>query len=155
MWKNIKPYLISVLIALAVGTLAALLSKDSMSMYQEIVKPALAPPGWVFPVVWAILYTLMGISAANVYVKSSGRILGTGLGFYFLSLIFNFSWTLIFFNLRAFLFAFVWLIILWILILLTIINYKKTSRWAAYLQISYLLWVTFAGYLNFMIYLLN
>ena len=155
MWKKIKPYVISVLIAFAVGGLAALLTKDSMSMYEEIVKPALAPPGWIFPVAWGILYTLMGISSAGVYVKTQGKIIGTGLDYYIISLVFNFLWTIIFFNMKAFLFSFIWLIILWILILLTIINYKKYCKVAAYLQIPYLLWVTFAGYLNFMIYLLN
>ena len=155
MWKKLKPYVISVLIAFAVGGLAALLTKDSMSMYEEIVKPALAPPGWIFPVAWGILYTLMGISSARMYVKTQGKIIGTGLDYYIISLVFNFLWTIIFFNMKAFLFSFIWLIILWILILLTIINYKKYCKAAAYLQIPYLLWVTFAGYLNFMIYLLN
>ena len=128
---------------------------DIKEMYDEIIKPALSPPGWIFPVVWGILFTLMGISSANVYVKSNGQILGTGLGIYAVSLLFNFFWSILFFNLRAFLLSFVWLVVLWVLILLTILNYKKISKWAAYLQLPYLLWVTFAGYLNFMIYLLN
>ena len=155
MWKKIKPYAISVLIAFAVGGLAALLTKNSMSMYEDISKPQLAPPGWIFPVAWGILYTLMGISAAMVYVNSRGRILGTGLGFYTASLVFNFFWTIIFFNLKMFLLSFAWLIVLWILILCTILSYAKTSRLAAALQVPYLLWVTFAGYLNYMIYILN
>jgi len=155
MWKKLKPYVISVLIAFAVGGLAALITKDSMDMYEEIVKPALAPPGWIFPVVWSVLYALMGISAARIYVKTDGRIIGTGLVFYILSLMFNFFWTILFFNAKEFLFSFVWLIVLWILILLTILSYKKTDKIAAYLQIPYLIWVTFAGYLNYMIYLLN
>jgi len=66
-----------------------------------------------------------------------------------------FFWTILFFNAKEFLFSFVWLIVLWILILLTILSYKKTDKIAAYLQIPYLIWVTFAGYLNYMIYLLN
>jgi len=155
MWKKIKPYVISVAIALAVGGLSALLTKDSMNMYSEIVKPKLAPPGWIFPVVWSILFFLMGISSARVYVKNDYSLLGVGLGFYVTSLIFNFLWSIIFFNMQAFLFSFVWLIGLWILILLTILNYHKTCKVAAYLQIPYLLWVTFAGYLNYMIYILN
>ena len=155
MWKKLKPYVISVLIAFAVGGLAAFLTKDSMSMYEEIVKPKLAPPGWIFPVVWGILYTLMGISAARVYTKSNGRIVGTGLEYYAVSLVFNFFWTILFFNIKAFLLSFIWLIVLWILILLTIINYKKYCKLAAYLQVPYLLWVAFAGYLNYMIYTLN
>ena len=155
MWKKIKPYAISILIAFAVGGIAALLTKNSMSMYNEIQKPALAPPGWIFPVAWSILYTLMGISSAMVYVKSQGNILGNGIGYYVLSLVFNFFWTIIFFNLRMFLLSFIWLIILWLLILGTISGYSKISKKAAFLQIPYLLWVSFAGYLNFMIYILN
>ena len=119
MWKKIKPYAISILIAFAVGGLAALLTKNSMSMYEEIQKPALAPPGWIFPVAWTILYTLMGISSAMVYVKSQNKVLGTGIGCYVISLVFNFLWTIIFFNLRMFLLSFVWLIVLWFLILCT------------------------------------
>ena len=155
MWKKIKPYVISVLIAFAVGGLAALLTKDSMSMYEEISKPALTPPGWIFPVAWGILYTLMGISAAIVYINSRRKILGTGLGCYIVSLGFNFLWTIIFFNLKMFLLSFVWLVVLWLLIICTISGYAKVSKKAAFLQIPYLLWVTFAGYLNFMIYTLN
>ena len=155
MWKKIKPYAISILIAFAVGGLAALLTKNSMSMYEEIQKPALAPPGWIFPVAWTILYTLMGISSAMVYVKSQNKVLGTGIGCYVISLVFNFLWTIIFFNLKMFLLSFVWLIVLWFLILCTISGYAGVSGKAAFLQIPYLLWVTFAGYLNFMIYILN
>ena len=155
MWKKLKPYVISVALAFAVGGLSALLTKDSMDMYNDIVKPALSPPGWLFPVVWTVLFCLMGISAARVYVKNDGMIIGTGLGFYALSLVFNFFWTLLFFNLRSFLLSFGWLIMLWVLIFFTIQNYKRCCKGAAYLQIPYLLWVTFAGYLNFMIYILN
>ena len=155
MWNKIKPYAVSLAISFATGGLSALLTKDSMDMYNNIVRPTLAPPGWLFPVVWSILFLLMGISAARVYVKSNGRILGNGLGFYAVSLVFNFFWTIIFFNAMEFLFSFVWLIILWVLILFTIKNYMRICKVAAYLQVPYLLWVTFAGYLNLMIYILN
>ena len=74
---------------------------------------------------------------------------------YGISLYFNFFWSIIFFNMQAYLFAFVWLVALWVLILLTIIKYYRIKPIAAYLQIPYLLWVTFAGYLNFAIYILN
>ncbi len=157
MWNKIKPYVISIAIALSVGALSALFTKNSMNIYADIVTPPLAPPGWVFPVVWTILYVLMGISSAMVYTKytKQPRIKKTGLGVYALSLAVNFFWSIIFFNQRAFLFSLLWLILLWVLILVTILRYRKISKIAAYLQIPYLIWVTFALYLNYMIYILN
>jgi len=157
MWKKLKPYIISVLIALGVGGLSALITSSSMDIYDEIVKPELAPPGFLFPIVWGVLFVLMGISAAIVYNKTKTRksIANTGLGVYALQLAVNFFWSILFFNLRAFLFSFVWLILLWILIIIMIIRFLKISPLAAYLQIPYLIWVTFAGYLNYMIYVLN
>lgn len=157
MWKNLKPYIISVLIALGVGGLSALITSSSMDIYDEIVKPELAPPGFLFPIVWGVLFVLMGISAAIVYNKTKTRksIVQTGLGVYALQLAVNFFWSILFFNLKAFLFSFVWLILLWVLIIIMILRFRKISPLAAYLQIPYLLWVTFAGYLNYMIYILN
>ena len=157
MWKKIKPYVISVLIALAVGGLSALVTRGSMDIYSQIVRPKLAPPGIVFPIVWTVLYTLMGISSALVYVKAkeSPTIQKTGLGVYALQLAVNFFWSILFFNFQAFLVSFLWLILLWILIVIMILRFYKISPLAAYLQIPYLLWVTFALYLNWMIYMLN
>ena len=157
MWKKIKPYVISVLIALAVGGISALITRGSMDIYTEIVKPKLAPPGFIFPIVWGILYTLMGISSALVYIKSKELATAqkTGLGVYALQLSVNFFWPILFFNFQAFLISFLWLVLLWILILIMILRFSKISPLAAYLQIPYLVWVTFAGYLNLMIYFLN
>lgn len=157
MWKKIKPYVISIAIALAVGGLAAWLTRDSMEIYSMINQPALAPPGWLFPVVWSVLYVLMGISAALVYTnkEASPAEKRRALKIYGLQLIVNFFWTLIFFNLRNWLFAFIWLVLLWILIIVMIVRFVRIKPVAGWLQIPYLLWVTFAAYLNFMIYLLN
>ena len=157
MWKKIKPYVISCAFALGVGALSALLTMGNMDLYSNINQPPLAPPAIVFPIVWTILYILMGISAAIIFTnRSKNRIdADNGLLVYGLSLILNFFWSIIFFNLRAFLFSFIWLIVLWGTILATILLYRKVNKLAAYLQIPYLLWVTFAGYLNFSIYLLN
>lgn len=152
MWKKIKPYVVWIAISLSVGILSALFTKDSMDIYGTLNQPPLSPPSWLFPVVWTILFTLMGISAAMVYVKDRTN---KGLLINLVQLAVNFLWSIIFFNFRAFLFSFIWLILLWILILTMIIEYKKTDKVAAYLQIPYLLWVTFAGYLNLMIYILN
>ena len=152
--NKIKVFVIAILIPLAVGALSAFLTKDNMDIYNRINMPPLAPPSWLFPVVWTILFILMGISSALIYL-SDNKNKYDALKIYAVSLALNFCWSLIFFNLEAFLFAFVWLIILWIFILLTILEYAKINKTAAYLQIPYLLWVTFAGYLTFAIYLLN
>lgn len=157
MWKKIKPYLFSILIALGVGGLSALLTKGNMQIYQQIKKPPLSPPMMAFPIVWGILFVLMGISSAIIYVKreqNRPEVL-SALRIYGLQLIVNFFWSLIFFNMQAYLFAFIWLLLLWALIWVMIFQFKKISPTAAYLQIPYLLWVTFAGYLTLMVFLLN
>ena len=154
--KNWKIYAISIAIALAVGTLSGLLSMSGMEEYNlTAVKPALTPPSWLFPVAWTILYTLMGISAAMVWLSPKSRERSRGLNLYVLQLIVNFFWSLIFFNANAYGLAAVWLVILWLLVLLMILEFAKTDRIAAVLQIPYLLWLTFAGYLNIAVWLLN
>lgn len=148
--KKYKPYIIEILIALAVGGLSAFFTKDSMAHFETLIKPPLAPPGYLFPIVWTVLFILMGISAGIIYTKS-----GSVPFIYRLSLIVNFLWSIIFFNMEAYLFAFIWLLLLLVLIILTIAEYSKIDKTAAYLQIPYLIWVCFAGYLNFFIWLLN
>ncbi len=157
MKEKIKSYIISIVIALAVGGLSALITSGSMDIYSRIKTPPLAPPSILFPIVWTVLFILMGISAALVYSESSASMpqKKSALYTYSLSLIFNFFWSIIFFNKQWFLFAFIWLLILLFLIVRTIMKYYKISPIAAYLQIPYLLWVSFAGYLNFAIWLLN
>ena len=157
MWKKIRPYVISVVIALAVGGISALLTMNNMDLYSKIEQPALAPPPWLFPVVWTILYVLMGIGAALVYNRKDFKPEETrnALIIYGVNLALNFFWSIIFFNLEAYLFAFIWLVALWIVIIAMIISFRKVSPVAAYLQIPYLIWVTFAGYLNLAIYILN
>lgn len=149
-WKNLITCLA---IPLAVGSLASLLTQHSMETFESLNKPALAPPGWLFPVVWTILYILMGI--ASYLVLTSGKPYDTALTVYGIQLAFNFFWSIIFFNLELYLFAFIWLVLLWLLILKTTILFYQISKPAGYLMLPYLLWVTFAGYLNLSIYLLN
>ena len=157
MWNKIKPYLISVAIAAGVGALSALLTIGSMDIYSELEMPPLAPPSILFPIVWTLLYILMGVSAALVYQKKSEmpRAVESALTVYGISLVFNFAWSIIFFRFRALFFAFIWLIALLALIIKTILSYKRISPLAAYLQIPYTVWVAFAGYLNLGIWLLN
>ena len=156
MLKKLKPYIISVIIALAVGGLSALLTKNNMNIFEKINMPPLSPPSVVFPIVWAVLYILMGISSAIIYKNGTDREeVQSALKVYALQLAVNFFWSLIFFNMQAYLFAFIWLILLWVLVIAMIVKFKKISPVAAWLQIPYLLWITFAGYLSLMIYLLN
>lgn len=158
MWKKVKPYLISILIALAVGGLSAWITSADMEFYQNrITHPPLAPPPILFPIVWSVLYILMGIGSAIVWNNRSTapRLAADALTVYGISLAVNFAWSILFFKLHVFLFAFIWLILLWLLILAVILLFRKVRPVAGYLQIPYLLWVTFAGYLNCAIWLLN
>ncbi len=156
MLKSVKTYIIGILIPIGVGLLSAYLTRDSMDIYQSIVKPELAPPAIAFPVVWTILYILMGVGSVIIYNSNvNEKDKSQALLLYGLQLAVNFLWSIIFFNQRAFLLSLVWLVLLWVLILGMIVNFGKINKTAALLQIPYLLWVTFAGYLNLMIYLLN
>lgn len=153
MRKNRKLLVLCLAVPLAVGGLSALLTRNGMRTFDTIAKPRLAPPGWLFPVVWTVLYILMGI--ASYLVVKSEKPNRSALAVYALQLVFNFFWSIIFFNMEQYLFAFIWLIALWLLILITIYQFYRISEPAGYLMIPYLLWVTFAGYLNLSIYLLN
>lgn len=157
MLKKLKPYIISVVIALAVGGLSAVVTSDSMDVYSKINQPALSPPSILFPIVWTILFTLMGISAALIYSfrDTKPTDVTRALTVYGINLAVNFLWSIFFFNMQAYLFSFIWLLLLWVVIAAMIVLFKRVSPLAAYLQIPYLLWVTFAGYLNLSIYLLN
>lgn len=156
-WAKLKTYVISILIALGVGGLSAFLIRKNVYIYSLLRKPPLAPPSIVFPIVWTPLYILMGIGSARIYLQRGAYLddVFDALLNYVLQLIFNFLWPIIFFNMHTFLFSFIWLVVLWTSILKMIFKFSKLDTTAAYLQIPYLLWVTYAGYLNFMIYLLN
>ncbi len=152
-WKKL---ILSIAIPLAVGGLSGLISSDGIAMFSYINKPKISPPGWLFPIVWTILYIIMGL-ASYIVAMSNANELSTknALKVYVLQLVFNFFWSILFFNFNLFFFSFLWLIILWLLIFITTILFYSISMPAAYLMVPYLLWVTFAGYLNFSIALLN
>ena len=155
--KKIPTFIIAIAIPLAVGAISALLTRGNMDIYSEVATPPLAPPPIVFPIVWTALYILMGISSGMIYERReiSLDVARHGIFYYALSLIFNFFWSIIFFNMRAFLFAFIWLIILLWLVIKTFCEYKKLSLPAALLQLPYIVWLVIAGYLNIGIVLLN
>ena len=151
---NFKRLILFLAITFAVGGLAGLITSNSMETYDTVIKPQLAPPPIVFPIVWAILYALMAIGAYLVSV-SKCEDKATALTSFFVQLGINFIWPILFFNIQAFLVAFVWLVFLWLAIIDMIRKFSVCSKTAAYLQLPYLIWVTFAGYLNLMIYILN
>lgn len=157
MKSKAKTYVWSVILTLAVGGLAAFLTRNSMDVYGSIEKPPLAPPAILFPIAWTILYILMGLSVANIIVKGrkDGIYTLPEIKIYVIQLAVNFFWSIIFFNLRAYFFAFVWIVLLWVLIIVMIMKFHKISPVAAYINIPYFIWVTFAAYLTFMIYRLN
>ena len=148
--------IISILIVEGVGALSGWLTRDGAKAYSAtIVQPPLSPPAVVFPVVWGILFALMGISAARVWRSPPSEARTRGLAIFGVQLAFNFSWSLLFFNLQAFGFALLWLLVLWALILWMLLTFRQVDRWAARLQLPYLLWVTFAAYLNLGVWVLN
>ena len=151
--NNRSALVISILIPLAIGSLSTLVS-GNRSMYFSINKPALSPPAFIFPIVWTILYILMGISSYIIYESESPR-KSNALRTYAVQLLFNFFWSIIFFGLSQYFFAFLWLLALIILIAVMIYQFYKISPAAAYLQIPYFIWCLFAAYLNFMIYIMN
>lgn len=151
-----KTYAFWIILAQAVGGLSGWLTRGGMELYKtEIRKPPLSPPGIVFPIVWIILFALMGIGAARVFLAPPSPARTRGLRLFLIQLACNFLWSIIFFNFQRFGFAFIWLAVLWLLILSMILAYRSVDIPAALLQIPYLLWVAFAGYLNLGVWMLN
>ena len=152
---NWKKLILCLALPLAVGGLAALLS-GGMDLYKELERPPLSPPGWVFPVVWSALYLLMGYASYRVLESGAepAKIRKAWI-FYGLQLAANFLWPLLFFGGQMYLAALLLLTLLWVLIFLTIRAFSETDEPAGDLLIPYILWVTFAWYLNLGIFLLN
>lgn len=158
MFVNIKGKVLakSLLIPLLVGGVSALLTNKAQNSFNETaVQPSFAPPSWLFPIVWSVLYVLMGISAYWIDETHTTSLKKAAFAAYYLQLAFNFIWSLIFFNLGAYRFAFMWIVILWCLILAEIILFHRIKPKAAFLQMPYLIWVGFAAVLNFFIANLN
>lgn len=152
--KKLKALIISIAISLGVGALAGALTRNSVDLYNQLILPKLSPPSSVFPIVWTVLYILMGISAYLIYVSNSPY-KKKALKLYVIQLVLNFLWSIVFFNGQMYLLAFVILLLLLFIIFRLIVVSYKINPTAAYLLIPYFLWVAFAGYLNLSIYLLN
>lgn len=151
-----KTYAAWILLAEAVGGLAGWLTREGTKLYTEsIVQPPLSPPAIVFPIVWAVLYALMGVSAARIWMAPPSGDRRLGLWLFAGQLAFNFFWSIIFFDLQWFGFALVWLVALWALIAAMVLVFYRVELLAARLQLPYLVWVAFAGCLNAGVWLLN
>jgi len=144
---NWKALFISIAVSLGTGIVSALLTMGGMREYANLYQPPLAPPGWLFPIVWTILYILMGIAAWLVW-ESEGEGRKLALSLYGIQLILNAIWSIFFFGMDAYFLAFVDLVLLWFFLYLTIREFGKVNKTAGILLLPYIAWVTFAGYLN-------
>lgn len=154
---KLKPLLISIGIALATGVVGMVIGGSSRQGLEGLALPSFMPPPIVFPIVWTILYVLMGIAAYIIYMtdRVSGQDKKTALTIYFLGLIVNSLWTLIFFRLQLRLLGFFWILIILALAVATTIAFSKINPAAAYLMIPYIIWLIFASILNLTIYFMN
>ena len=154
--KPWKSYVFWIILSEFVGVLSGLLSKDGMEQYlRSVAQPSFAPPAAVFPIVWAILYALMGIGMARIWLYGVVPEKYNAQNIFLVQLILDFFWPLIFFNAMAFGFAFAWIILLWILVLAMLLAFRKQDRLAGLLQLPYLLWITFAAFLTFTVWMQN
>ena len=154
LWQRYKPILLQVMIALLAGGLASLLGGDTALLYEQLESPPLAPPGWVFPVVWSVLYVLMGI-AAGLVVKSRDVDSRQALALYYLQLGLNVLWPLVFFRFEWITLAAVWLLLLAAAVYATWMRFREISSTAGWLLVPYLAWCLFALYLNIGFVVLN
>lgn len=150
---NIKKLLFYVGITLLIGFLPNFFIKIG-DTYKSFNKPPLSPPGILFPIVWSILFILMGISIYRIMMTNSDKKKEARL-IYFIQLIINACWTPIFFGLKEYFLAFLWILMLILLVVTMILIFFKIDKISAYLNIPYLIWLLFACYLNFGVFILN
>ena len=155
--NNFLKLIIAITVCEAVGVVGAFFTTASITgWYATLARPALNPPAWVFGPVWTTLFALMGIAAFLVWKKGlERRDVKIALGIFIGQLVLNTLWSIIFFGLHNPGAAFVEIIFLWLAILATIIAFAKISKPSAWLLVPYILWVSFAGYLNYSIWVLN
>lgn len=153
---NLKKFLISIAIPLTVGGISAFIVRDYMDIYSKINNPPLSPPGWLFPIVWTVLYILMGVSLYLISnANNQNQEKSTAILFFAIQLFLNFIWSPIFFLMQKFLLAAVVLVLMLGFTVAMTLKFYKILKFAAIIQIPYIVWLGFAGYLNFAIYLLN
>lgn len=150
---NWKRLILIIIITFVVGSFFSLFTMNNMDAFKELNKP-INVPSILFPIVWSILYLLMSISCYLITI-SKDKEKDNGILLYSIQLIINSLWSLIFFGFETYLLAFIWLLLLLVSVIVMEIKFYKIDKRAAYLNIPYVLWIIFAGYLNFGIYLLN
>lgn len=150
--SNFKTFAKSIAIPLLVGALVGLITSGSID-YNSLIQPPLSPPGFIFPIVWTILYALMGISYGILQTNS---LVDDNINFiYYAQLFVNALWSIFFFVFKWRFFSFLWIILLGVLVIIMIYRFNQKNKLAGLLQIPYILWILFATYLNFGVYLLN
>lgn len=150
---DIKKLIFYILITLLIGSLPSVVMINN-NTYNTLNKPPLSPPGILFPIVWTILFILMGISIYRVMMSNSDK-KKEGRLIYFIQLIINALWTPIFFGLNEYFLAFLWILMLILLVVTMLIVFSKIDKISTYINIPYLIWLLFACYLNFGIFVLN
>lgn len=150
---NIKKLLFYIFIPLFLGSIVGFLTASSNN-YNEFIKPSFSPPAIVFPIVWTILYTLMGISS-YIISESYNYQKKEALFLYILQLIVNLLWSFLFFSFKLYFFSFLWILLLIVLVVFMIRKFYNISKVSGILQIPYLVWLLFASILNLSIYILN
>lgn len=154
--KGWKTYFFWILLSEAVGMLSGALSREGMlSFLDSTAQSPVSPPPILFPFVWTALYALMGIGMAQAVRYGKHSEIGKAGKLFLIQLAVNFLWPLIFFNAQAYGFALLWLLLLWMLVLAMALEFGEQYCSAGLLQIPYLLWLTFAAYLNFTVWRLN
>ncbi len=136
------------------GALSWLVVSDAAASYGELALPPLSPPAWVFPAVWTVLYIMTGIASLRIY-SSADPDRTNALYLFYIQLAVNVIWPFIFFGLCQYLVAFLWIILLWLLVLDTTVTFGNIDRKAGYLLVPYILWISFAAYLNLAVFFLN
>ena len=151
------PLIVAIGIPLLIGLITSVILPNMNLIYGELVKPIFAPPNIVFPIAWTIIYVLMGIASYKVYILKYENVdISSALFVYDIQLLLNFLWTLIFFGFRLYGLAFIELVFLVLFVMLTIKRfYKKIGMKAVLLLLPYLIWLIYAGVLNFFIWMLN
>ena len=146
----------AMLIPVAVGVFSAFLTGSDMNIYENMNQPFLAPPGWVFPIAWTILYIVMGIASYLVYTSDAdAEAKRRALRFYAAQLVMNFFWSTLFFTYGRLMISFIWIMVMWVLILICMIKFIRINTAAGLLMGVLLLWTTFAAYLNLACYVMS
>lgn len=153
---NIGDLIISILITLGGGLIIGFITNNADKQYVNLNKPIFAPPNWVFPIVWSLLYILIGLAAYRIYeLRKQGKNTKNALVYYSTQLILNFLWPIIFFKLQLYGVAFIELVILLVFIFITTIKFFKVDKVAGFLMLPYILWSLYASILNLFIWMMN